>query len=172
MTPTLTSSADLAAWARSLGFTVEQIVLNRDGAVSPDQMRGFGWLIFRDVAMVLVLAGVGLVVAAVVKPWWRWVGVVVLIALAGFFGIRAIGDIRDLLSPQAVTAMGRPIFLGGFRNTVTMRIGGKDFTFRTDVPEGKKPWQLIHTDGVYRIYFLRHSGRPLSMEPSAPLDGP
>jgi hypothetical protein len=168
MTPLSISSTDLGTLSQSLGFTVEQMVLNRSGAVSPDQMRGFGWLVLRNAVMVLVLVGASFIIAAVVKVWWRWISVAILVALAAFFGVRAIGEIRDLSAPQALSVEGKPEFFGGHRNTVTMRIGGKDFIFNTDVPEEKKPWNLIQTDRTYRVYFLRHSGRPLSMEPDAP----
>lgn len=168
MNPALMSSTDLGTLSQSLGVTVEQMVLNRGGAVSPDQMRGFGWLVLRNAVMVLVVVGASFIIAAVVKVWWRWISVAILVALATFFSVRAIGEIRDLLAPQSLSVEGKPKFFGGYRNTVTMRIGGKDFTFNTDVPEEKKPWNLIQTERTYRVYFLRHSGRPLSMEPSTP----
>ncbi len=107
-------------------------------------------------------------IAAVVKVWWRWISVAILVALAVFFSVGATGDIRDLLAPQALSVEGTPKFFGGYRNTVVMRIGGKDFTLNTSVPEERKPWNLIQTDRTYRVYFLRHSGRPLSMEPREP----
>jgi hypothetical protein len=158
---------DLATWAQSLGFTVEQLVLNRAGAAAPEQLRGFGWLIFRNLATMLFLTGTALVVAMVVKPWWRWLAVMGQIAMATFFAVKGINEIRDLIHPEVRMTEGSPTFAGGYRNTVNMRIGGKDFTFGTGMPEGRKPWQLIKSDRRYRIYFLRHTGNPLTIEPAS-----
>jgi hypothetical protein len=96
MNPASTTSADLGSLSQSLGFTVEQMVLNRGGAVSPYQLRGFGWLVLRDAVMVLILVGGTFIIAAVVKVWWRWISVAILVALAAFFSVRATGEIRDL----------------------------------------------------------------------------
>jgi len=159
------TSDDMAAWARALGFSLEALARNRRGLVTPDQLRGFGVEMFRDILMSAVFTGSGVIVVPVLKQWWRWLACVGLACVAGYFVYQGFQSMRDRLHPQALAVEGKPVFEGGYRQTAILRIGSRTFT----VPQGRANPQdiqsLIPADRTYRLYYLRHTGRPLSLEP-------
>ena len=100
------------------------------------------------------------------KPSWRWL---LIAGLAGFSALsimKVVHGIQDGLHPEAVAVEGKPEIYAGTRGGTILYIGSKSFSLRAIVP-GPKPWERIDPKTTYRVYYLRHSERPLSMEPVA-----
>jgi hypothetical protein len=159
--------SDFATWCRSFGFTVDQLALNRTGAVDPTQMHGAWSTVLRDLTLAVLLVAIGLVAALFARAWWRWVFLVGTIALSVFYAFVGIQMLRDIRHPEAVSLDGKPTFEGGHRESTNMRIGGKVFSYSSRLPDERRPINLMSTDQVYRVYYLRHTGGLLSMEPVA-----
>jgi hypothetical protein len=168
MDMTAAAHMDLATWCRALGFTAEQLALNRTGAVDPVQMRGAWAVVVKAFGLLVLFGGVGVVTWAIARIWWRWVFLAGMVGFAAFYAVGAIQMLRDLGHPEAMSVEGNPVFEGGLRRTTDMRIGGRTFSFRSDLPDGHRVTSLLIPDASYRVYFLRHTCGVLSIEPVSP----
>lgn len=160
------SPPDLATWGHLLGFSLEDLALNRRGIVSPDQLRGWVPYIISDAVLPFICLGCAVLVAYMPKPWWRWLIVAGMVGLSTLSSMNFVRRIQDHQHPQTLAVEGKVEIDGGSRNTCYMRIGSKSFTLRADAP-GPKPWELIDSKTTYRVYYLRYTERALSMEPVA-----
>jgi hypothetical protein len=156
---------DLAAWARELGFSVDLLALNRKGVVDPSQLAWFGGSIFRDILMSVVILAAAMATALLVKPWWRWLACIVEIALVSFFLVRGIDSVRDRVHPEVLHTDGKPVYSAGVRQSFWIKIGAHDFPLAGGPRDEDRMRTLLDPKNTYRLYYLRHTGRPLTVEP-------
>jgi hypothetical protein len=157
---------DLATWAYNLGFSLDALALNRRGIVSPEQMRGWFSLIIVDALLPLFYLVCTALIAYLAKPWWRWLLAGCLLGLSTFSFTKVVHRIQDRLHPEAVAVEGKVTVYAGHRNTSILSIGSKSFTVLANT-RGHKVAELFDRERTYRVYYLRHSGAPLSIEPVA-----
>ena len=129
----------------------------------PEQLNGFGSEIFRSVSLSIVFIGAAVAIVCFVKPWWRWLAVVVQLCFAAFFIVQGVHAYLDRTRPEIVSTEGEAVFSGGYRHSVLVKIGSKTFTF-PERTNGQDTQSLFPRDHRYRFYFLRYSGKQLSVE--------
>jgi hypothetical protein len=146
--------------ASALGFSLEELALNRAGHVSWRQLAYlFGWTLFDLFFTLFCVAILALVVAG--KPRKLWMSVMYAVlstgagAIVGFLGWRSAAD---LFTRTVVVAEGPLRFQAGGRRA-QMLIGA----FRGSAP--LHATTVLAEGAEYRLYYLARSGTFLSIEP-------
>ena len=102
------SPPDLATWGHLLGFSLEDLALNRRGIVSPDQLRGWVSYIISDAVLPLICLGCAVLVAYMPRPWWRWLIVAGMVGLSTLSSMNFVRRIQDHQHPQTLAVEGHP----------------------------------------------------------------
>lgn len=166
---TIPSAPDhLATWARELGFSVDLLALNRKGIVDSSQLAWFGSSLLRDILMSAIILSAATATAFLVKPWWRWIACIVEFVLATFFVLRGIRSVQDRLRPEVLHTDGRPVYSAGARKSYWVKIGAHDFPMAGTPRDEERMRTLVDPQKTYRLYYLRYTGRALTLEPIEP----
>jgi len=147
--------------AATLGFTLEELELNRAGRVSPHQ----SWDAIQQAltmgGLAVVAAGVMLCLVFIVRPtgWARLYYVLGFgsLALVSVFGWRAIVGAVE----RTVLVAEGPLNLHGTGRGTAAAIG------RASVPVRYQAAFVLTTGATYRLYYLARADKFLSIEPVA-----
>jgi hypothetical protein len=155
-------TAELSQIAATLGFTLDDLAMNRAGKLSPQQ----SWEALKGALtsgglMVMVLAAV-LAMVFVLRPTGGWRLLYYGLGLAGLalfvvLGWQAIAG----AARKAVLSAEGPLDLHGTGKGMVAVIGG------ARVPIAHQGLQVLRNGGRYRLYYLGGANRFLSIEPIA-----
>ena len=167
--------------ASALGFTLEELALNRAGQLSEGQLHSALWSAIGCTVAALVLAAPSLCLLFV-KPSPNvsrfLVGLSLVLGILLFWW-KSVPFFRDFVDPQVASVEGPIDFRGGDvgglgKRWIYFTIGGKSFAFSC-------PKELLHGDlltqgAIYRGYYSPYSDTSFSLErletPRPPPQGP
>lgn len=154
-------TAELTQIASALGFTLDELALNRAGKLSPQQ----SWDALKG-----ALTSGGLVVVAL------------LAVLAMVLVVRPTGGLRflyyglGLAGVALLVLLGWQAILGAARKTVVTAEGALDLhgtgkgtvavIGRARIPVSHRGLEVLRNGGRYRMYYLGDANRFLSIEPA------
>ncbi len=144
----------------TLGFTMDELVLNRKGKISPHQKTEILKQAISMSGMVFIAFGLIIILFLVVKPrGFRRImfSLLSLIAISIFIML-AWGDIQDSINHKVVMAEGKLEFKAAGRG-VSLIIGHYRGVINNNA------YTVLSVGKSYRVYYLFHSNHFLSIEP-------
>ncbi len=156
-------SSQLEDIARTLGFTLDELALNRTGQISARQswenVRLAAWGMGLIVAVIVAI----LVLVFIIKPTGILRLVNCLFLIPGFLVVSYIGCvwIRGVIERRVLVTEGSLSFHGAGRGPPTMVIG------QARVPAPPHANAVLTENTPYRVFYLAHSRIFLSIEPFA-----
>jgi hypothetical protein len=150
--------------ALSLGFTIQELSLNRAGQISARQSWENVRLAAWGAGMILAVIVAILVLVFLIKPTGILRLVYCFFLIPGFLVVSYIGFvwIRGAIEQRVLVAEGSLSFHGAGRGPPTMVIG------QARVPAPPHANAVLTENTPYRVYYLAHSRIFLSIEPFAP----
>lgn len=146
--------------AAQLGFTLEELALNRAGELSSHQSWQSVKAAITMSLFALMALGIVAVVVFIVKPtgFMRVMMLVLSLGATAFCAMFAWRTVAAAVSHKVLVAEGLVEFRSGSRQSTIVVVGA----FRSTVDNAHK---ALTPGEPYRVYYLDHSGDLLSIEP-------
>jgi hypothetical protein len=148
--------------ADTLGFTLEELALNRAGKMSSHQVAESVKNALGASGLVITMVGLTLVVLFLGRPTGviRVMSTVICLGLIALFTMFAWQAARDAVSHEVLVAEGPLEFRSGHRQGSMVVVGA----FRSTVDNAHK---ALAAGERYRVYYRANTGDLLSIEPLA-----